>query len=197
MSDVFPFPADASRGRGDLVNVVAARKSLARELVDLVNASGLKLTGITIAELALNHLAARLDEHQRGAALVYMRGRYGQMVVAKDSVLYLSRRLDVSNDDLHDASQQENAVQSLALEMQRSLDYYESQLGQVPPSKIRFVTGNTSLPLKSRFLAKGLQIGRHQSSGLGAPAQTHIAILRIQSNSRQPKATGHLSGQSR
>ena len=169
VSDVFPFPADASRGRGDLVNVVAARKSLARELVDLVNASGLKLTGITIAELALNHLAARLDEHQRGAALVYMRGRYGQMVVAKDSVLYLSRRLDVSNDDLHDASQQENAVQSLALEMQRSLDYYESQLGQVPPSKIRFVTGNTSLPLSSMlgsYLASGVEALEWSDLGL-------------------------------
>lgn len=149
VSDVFPFPQDATRGRGDLVNLVAARKSLVRELVELVDACGLDLVSITIAELALSHLVARLDESQRGAALVHMRGRYGQMVVGKGSTLYLSRRLDVSVDDLHDASQQENAVQSLALEMQRSLDYYESQLGQVPPTKIRFVTRDTSLPLSS------------------------------------------------
>ena len=32
VSDVFAFPEDASRGRGPLVNVVAARKSLVREL---------------------------------------------------------------------------------------------------------------------------------------------------------------------
>ncbi|WP_225315049.1 PilN domain-containing protein [Marinobacter confluentis] len=149
VSDVFPFPEDASRGRGDLVNVVAARKSLVRDLVDLVSACDLELVSIDIAELALSHLVALLDENQRGAALVHMRGRYGQMVVGKGNTLYLSRRLDVSVDDLHDASQQENAVQSLALEMQRSLDYYESQLGQVPPTKIRFVTRDTSLPLSS------------------------------------------------
>lgn len=149
VSDVFPFPEDASRGRGDLVNVVAARKSLVRELVDLVNACGLELVGIDIAELALSHLVALLDKNQRGAALVHMRGRYGQMIVGKGQVLYLSRRLDVSVDDLHDASQQESAVQSLALEMQRSLDYYESQLGQFPPSRIRFVTRDTALPLSS------------------------------------------------
>lgn len=149
VSDVFPFPEDASRGRGDLVNVVAARKSLVRELVDLVAQSGLELVSIDIAELALRHLVARLDESQRGAALVYMRVRYGQMVICKGNVLYLSRRLDVSAEDLHDASQQENAVQSLALEMQRSLDYFESQLGQVPPGIIRFVTRDTSLPLSS------------------------------------------------
>ena len=149
VSAVFPFPEDASRGRGDLVNVVAARKTTLRELIDLVNASGLELVTIDIAELALTHLVSRLDENQRGAALVHMRGRYGQMVVCKGQMLYLSRRLDVSIDDLHDATQQENAVQSLALEMQRSLDYYESQLGQVPPARIRFVTRDTSLPLSS------------------------------------------------
>ena len=149
VSAVFPFPEDASRGRGDLVNVVAARKTTLRELIDLISASGLELVTIDIAELALSHLVSRLDENQRGAALVHMRGRYGQMVVCKGPMLYLSRRLDVSIDDLQDATQQENAVQSLALEMQRSLDYYESQLGQVPPARIRFVTRDTSLPLSS------------------------------------------------
>ena len=169
VSDVFPFPEDASRGRGDLVNVVAARKSLLRELIDLVNASGLELVTIDIAELALTHLVARLDENQRGAALVHMRGRYGQMVVGKGNTLYLSRRLDVSIDDLHDASQQENAIQSLALEMQRSLDYYESQLGQVPPAKIRFVTRDTSLPLPSMlgsYLASGVETLNWNELGL-------------------------------
>lgn len=172
VSDVFPFPQDASRGRGDLVNVVAARKSLVRELVDLVNACGLELVAIDIAELALSHLVARLDENKRGAALVHMRGRYGQMVVGKGSTLYLSRRLDVSVDDLHDASQQENAVQSLALEMQRSLDYYESQLGQVPPAKIRFVTQNTALPLSSMlgsYLASGVEALEWSDLGLEDP----------------------------
>lgn len=149
VSDVFPFPQDASRGRGDLVNVVAARKSLVRELVELVNACDLQLYSIDIAELALRQLVAQLDTNQRGAALVHMRVRFGQMVVCKGDVLYMSRRLDVTADDLQDASRQENAVQSLALEMQRSLDYYESQLGQVPPSIIRFVTRDTSLPLSS------------------------------------------------
>lgn len=36
VTDVFPFPKDASRGRGNLLNVVAARKSLVSELVELV-----------------------------------------------------------------------------------------------------------------------------------------------------------------
>ena len=149
VTDVFPFPEDASRGRGDLVNVVAARKSLISELVALVDACDLKLVSIDIAELALRNLVPRIDPDHRGAALVHMRERFGQMIVCKGETLYLSRRLDVTSDDLRDASRQENAVQSLALEMQRSLDYYESQLGQVPPAVIRLVARDNVMPLSS------------------------------------------------
>jgi len=149
VSDVFPFPQDASRGRGDLVNVVAARKSLVSELVALVEACGLTLVSIDIAELALRNLVPRIDPGNRGAAVVHMRERFGQMIVCKGHTLYLSRRLDVTSDDLRDAARQESAVQSLALEMQRSLDYYESQLGQVPPAVIRLVARDNVMPLSS------------------------------------------------
>ncbi|KMQ73529.1 type IV pilus biogenesis protein PilM [Marinobacter subterrani] len=160
VSDVFPFPRDASRGRGELVNVVAARKSLVSELVALVRKAGLELDRVDIAELALRNLVCRLDEHKRGAALVHLKDNYGQMVICKDDTLYLSRRLDVTSADLRDAGRQESAVQSLALEMQRSLDYYESQLGQVPPATIRLVARDSMLPLASMlssYVAAGVE----------------------------------------
>ena len=149
VSDVFPFPEDAARGRGDLVNVVAVRRTLIADLVALANAADLELQRIDIAELALRRLASRLDDTGRGAALVHLRDRYGHMVICKGDTLYLSRRLDVASDELREVSSQENAVQSLALEMQRSLDYYESQLGQVPPPVINLVARDTMLPLTS------------------------------------------------
>ncbi|MCM0610885.1 biogenesis protein MshI [Marinobacter sediminum] len=160
VSDVFPFPEDASRGRGALVNVVAARKSLVSGLVTLVQEAGLELNQIDIAELALRNLVSRLDKKNRGAALVHLRERYGQMVVCREGTLYLSRRLDVTLEDLRDASRQEGAVQSLALEMQRSLDYYESQLGQVPPAMIHLVARDNILPLASMlssYVAAGVE----------------------------------------
>lgn len=180
VSDVFPFPQDASRGRGELVNVVAARKSLVRELVELVNSCQLELVGIDIGELALRGMIARLDSAGRGAALVHMRARFGQMIVCKGNVLYLSRRLDVTADDLADASRQEQALQSLALEMQRSLDYYESQLGQVPPSIIRFVTRDTSLPLSSMlgsYLAGSVEPLDWSEFGLDDPVDSRCLAV--------------------
>ncbi|WP_296933329.1 biogenesis protein MshI [uncultured Marinobacter sp.] len=171
VSDVFPFPKDASRGRGELVNVVAARKILVSELVRLVQEAGLELERIDIAELALRNLVCRLDENGRGAALVHLKDSYGQMVICKDNTLYLSRRLDVTSEDLRDAARQESAVQSLALEMQRSLDYYESQLGQVPPAMIRLVARDSVLPLASMlssYVAAGIETLDWSSLGLQA-----------------------------
>ncbi len=159
IADVFPFPADAARGRGELVNVVAARKSLLRELVDLLQQSGLKPGRIDIAELALRNLVARLDPDNKGAAIVHLRENYGQMIICRGQTLYLSRRLDVSASGLRDAARQESVVQALALEMQRSLDYYESQMGQVPPAHIRLVARDSALPLAamlSSYLAAGI-----------------------------------------
>jgi len=169
VSDVFAFPADASRGRGPLVNVVAARKPLVRELIDLVSGTGLELERIDIAELALRNLAARLDQSNRGVALVHLRDRYGQMVICQGDTLYLSRRLELSYDDLRDASSQENAVQSLALEIQRSMDYFESQLGQVPPSTIQLVARDSVLPLNSMlssYMAAGIDVPDWSQFGL-------------------------------
>lgn len=169
VSDVFPFPKDASRGRGELVNVVAARRSLVSELIALVQEADLELERIDIAELALRNLVCRLDENRRGAALVHLKDNYGQMVICKDNTLYLSRRLDVTSGDLRDAARQESAVQSLALEMQRSLDYYESQLGQVPPARIRLVARDSVLPLASMlssYVAAGIETLDWSSLGL-------------------------------
>lgn len=179
VSDVFPFPEDASRGRGKLVNVVAARKSLAGELVSLLENCGLTLVAIDIAELALRNLIPRIDPARRGAALVHMRERFGQMIVCKGETLYLSRRLDVTSDDLRDASSQENAVQSLALEMQRSLDYYESQLGQVPPAVIRLVARDSVMPLSSMlasYVAANVETLDWTPFGLDEPLDSRCLV---------------------
>ncbi|KXS49401.1 MAG: hypothetical protein AWU57_5130, partial [Marinobacter sp. T13-3] len=152
-----------------LVNLVAARKSLVQELVALVNNADLKLQQIDIAELALRNFAAGLDAGNVGVAVVHLRDRYGQMVVCRGETLYLSRRLELSYDDLLDASKQEEAVQALALEMQRSMDYFESQLGQAPPAIIRLVARDSVLPLTS-------MLGSYMAAGIDAPDWSAFAL---------------------
>ena len=54
----------------------------------------------------------------------------------KDGNLYLTRRLDADMEGLGDPDRRGATGQQLALEVQRSLDYVESQLGQVPPRRL-------------------------------------------------------------
>ncbi|WP_228151080.1 type IV pilus biogenesis protein PilM [Tamilnaduibacter salinus] len=145
--DVFPFPSDASRGRGELVNVVVARQDRLAGYVSLVHDAGLDLESIDIAHLALRNAAEALDADERGLALVHLREDAGQMVICRGATLYLSRRLDVVADHLSDAARQDDAIQSLALEMQRSLDYFESQLGQAPPRTVVIAGQDPAMPL--------------------------------------------------
>lgn len=145
--DTFPFPDDATRDRGQLINAVCAHQDLIRGHVDLVSEAGLELNRIDVAELALRNLLAYADPEGRGAALLYLSENHGHMVFCRGNMLYMARRIEVSLDQLRDATTQEQAVQALALEMQRSLDYFESQLRQVPPGRIQVAGHPEALPL--------------------------------------------------
>ncbi|XOZ33291.1 hypothetical protein ACMDCT_13935 [Halomonadaceae bacterium KBTZ08] len=145
--DTFPFPEDASRDRGALINAVCAHQDDIQRTVDTVHAAGLELECIDVAELALRNLLARTDEEGRGAAMVYLGEATGYIVFCRGEVLYMARRLDIPQARLRDAATQEQTVQDLALEVQRSLDYYESQLRQIPPSRVQLAGHPESLPL--------------------------------------------------
>jgi len=145
--DTFPFPDDATRDRGQLINAACAHERVVGEFVETIHESGLRLNRIDVAELALRNLIARADPEERGAALLYLSENHGHMVFCRGTTLYMARRIEISLRQLRDATTQEQAVQGLALEMQRSLDYFESQLRQVPPGRIQVTGHPDALPL--------------------------------------------------
>jgi hypothetical protein len=137
VTDVYDFPVDALRGRPEQINVVVCRSALVKESLALVSDSGLELESIDIVDLALCTVARRLsDDEHKSQAILYLRNGAGIMVLVKNGDLYLSRHFDFSIQSLNEPSQQESAIQNLALEIQRSFDYFESQMGQVPPRQI-------------------------------------------------------------
>ncbi|TVP51962.1 MAG: biogenesis protein MshI [Halomonadaceae bacterium] len=145
--DTFPFPVAASRGRGQLLNAVSARKGMVQELIALVKGGQLQLLRIDIAELALRNLLLDRMPANRTNALVYLREQQGVLIIAHGGMLHMARRLDISLEQLRDASTQERAMQSLGLEIQRSMDYFESQLRQVPPRAVHVTGHPQALPL--------------------------------------------------
>lgn len=131
--DVFRLPEDASRGNTPMVYVVVSRRSLIEDIISLLEPAGVKLESIDIIEFALRNLSLLCPDEPRGLAMVQLSSGTGNLNVIRGQQLYLSRRFDIDfNGGLLDPL----PANSLALELQRSLDYYERQMDQEPPSSI-------------------------------------------------------------
>jgi MSHA biogenesis protein MshI len=131
--DVFRLPDDASRGDTPMVYVVVSRRSVLEDIVALLDSAGLKLGSIDIIDLALRNLSLLCPAERSGIAMVQLTSGTGNLNVIRKQQLYLSRRFDIDFDGgLLDPL----PANSLALELQRSLDYYERQMDQESPSSI-------------------------------------------------------------
>jgi MSHA biogenesis protein MshI len=81
--------------------------------------------------------------------------RFVQLVITRQGVMYLTRRIDTARrfPGLNAGSgAQEIDAATLALELQRSLDYYESQYDQTPIGDLVIAPAND----RARHLAEAL-----------------------------------------
>lgn len=111
---------------------VVSKKSVVTALVDLVNQVGLKLSAIDIPELACRNVLDYHEANPSGVALVIMGQQQNKILVIKDGQLYFSRHFGGSHHSSHNSESSSDIV----LELQRSLDYYERQMNQPPPTAI-------------------------------------------------------------
>lgn len=130
--DVFRIPKDANRNGKSMVYVVATPMDKVLSIVEDIKQSGLVLNAIDIEELSLGNLIEQ-KSHERGVAVVHIREGAGMLAIYRGGNLYLSRQFRLEyNGGLLD----EIPSDAFALEVQRSLDYFERQMGQSPPSII-------------------------------------------------------------
>ncbi len=134
--DIFDVPR-GSDSHAPRVYAVAARRSAVGPLAQSLVSAGIKLEYIDIPEFALRNLAALLPEDQGGVATVALDANRGLIAVTRQGNLYLSRRLDYGTQRLLPAqarhaitAENEGAMDTLVIEIQRSLDYYERHFAQ-------------------------------------------------------------------
>ncbi len=184
--DVFDIAGQESRGRQKMMYVVAARVSTVQEHIDLLEGAGAALSVIDIPELALRNIAALLPEGPSGVALLHLSRHGGLLTLSRDGELYLSRNLEVGSEALLSQMQADAGVEhggmaleaqeeegglspgmtrlldSIVLEVQRSLDYYESHFSLPPvgglvltpteepiPGMLGYIAGNLSVPVRT------------------------------------------------
>lgn len=148
-----------------MVYVAAARAAMVAERVALAERADLALEVIDIEELALRNLAAELAEDAVGVAMLHLSGETGHITLTRESTLYLARRLDglsaampVLADDTPSVEHPRvrEWLDVLMVEVQRSLDYYESSFSQAPITHL--VIGPMSRPVEgmARYFADQL-----------------------------------------
>lgn len=131
--DVFEMPAQGRGGINKMMYAVAARAELVREQIDAVEEAGLRLGVVDIAELSLRNVAERLEPAGDGVALLYVSAAHSILLIVRQGVLYMTRRVETGLEMLGSAAgMRSEFVDGLALEMRRSLDYFESHYEQNP-----------------------------------------------------------------
>lgn len=136
--DVFEVPSSKTSGRQSVMYAVVARIRETRQRIDDLVEAGFELSTIDIPEMALRNISSLLPEDVSGVALVHLGPRRGLITITRQSTLYFSRRLDTGTDMLFDFQQDsddltvrsEGWLDSIVIEIQRSLDYYDSHFSQ-------------------------------------------------------------------
>ena len=142
--DYIELPDDAYRGRGKMIYVVVAERTLIDQRVDWLDALGVSAVAIDIPELALLNVTESLCAEEMGTAVLFLEEDRSNLTMLSGSALYLARGLSYSPF---------NQVENTVLDIQRSMDYFESQIGKPPCVRILILplqVGETPLLMELR-----------------------------------------------
>lgn len=153
--DIFHLPKDSSRSGTPMLYVVATASAEIMEIIRLVEDANLTLQYIDVTELALRNLAESVSDDSRGLALVKLQQGRGSLSLLRQGSLYLSRQFELPyNGGLLDDLPEDQLI----LELQRSLDYYERQMGQTPPSTVYLCGENISTDKITESMRQALPV---------------------------------------
>ena len=176
--DAFEIPS-GDGGKLREMYVIAARNEAIRRRADALQTAGINLEIIDIPEMAQRNLAALLPQDAQGVAMLSFGHRGGLLTLSRQGDLYLSRNLDVGLDQLRQGESASGYYDRVVLEVQRSLDYYESHFRQTPvqhlvlvppagqvPGLLEHLRSNLGVTLSAMNLSDLMDIGEVASSNL-------------------------------
>lgn len=178
--DVFDIPEKKEGGRAPLVYVSAAEKNFLKKRIQMLEELGLEIQSIDVAELVLRNVATLLPEDDDGVVLLKLDATQGLMTLTQHSSLYLARNIDTGYSALIApistnkgeaenstglalngiSPEQQRSLDTIVLEVQRSLDYYESHFAKPPINSLVIAPLGHDIPNIVKYLsdALGLQV---------------------------------------
>lgn len=138
--ELLEMPRYANRGHAPIAYAVVSRRDQIVQQIEMMKAADLQMDVIDIPELCMRNVAVLLPQDEFGVAFLHFSDDCGYLTVTHKGVLHMLRRLESGRNALAKASTEAFALQErvagIALEVQRSLDYYESHYDRRPISEI-------------------------------------------------------------
>ncbi len=179
--DAFDVPAPRGANKSNSVYVVAAKNDALNSHSTSLLSAAINLQIIDIMEMAQRNIANLLADNDNGVALLSLQPTSGLITLSKAGELYLSRPLSIGleqvvpaavtkaetpkqdddglpNLDLDLETGNTAAYDHIALELQRSLDYYESNFRQAPIRKLYLAPTIRDLPGFSGYIKDNLNL---------------------------------------
>jgi MSHA biogenesis protein MshI len=127
--DSYPMPPSRKNNQQQ-VGVVAAREAVIRNYVDSIKSSSMLLGALDIHDLVRSNLQLVQHSAEKSLALLTLTASSGLLSIYHDTDLYVSREFMIGIEQLSQVtSEDESVFDALLLELQRSLDYFESFYG--------------------------------------------------------------------
>ncbi|BAU57369.1 MSHA biogenesis protein MshI [Halorhodospira halochloris] len=111
-----------------------ARQERIAAIARTVHGADLELQAVLMRETALSNLAAKMPAAEGGVAIVYVGDNDGVIAICRGSRLGLARRHNTGTEQIAAAHGNDQPLQSIATELQYSLDYHDGQLSSSPTS---------------------------------------------------------------
>jgi MSHA biogenesis protein MshI len=157
--DVFHIPRGNQRQQAKSAYVVAAHRNEVTERIGWMREARLKIRAIDIPELVLSTLLNHVPDTGRSVGFLYFSADIGTIVISSGQELCLARNLPFGTRSLTDeAGHLESTVNAIALEIQRSFDFYERTFAQMPVGSL--------VVAPQQFDADELLTGLHTALGI-------------------------------
>jgi len=152
-------------GRSPFLYVAAAQRSVLDDLAHPFHTAHLKIGSFDIPEMSLRNLVTLLPEDTQGVACLYLLPRRSLLIICHRGELCLARDFNMGWDDLiqdiHqpvDTPQVSSSVDQMTLEIQRSLDYYNSSFSMPPVGNLVVMPPQKMVPGLCSLLEEGLGV---------------------------------------
>jgi MSHA biogenesis protein MshI len=137
--ELLEMPRHANPGSAPVAYAVVTRRANVLREIEVMEQADLSLDVIDIPELCIRNIAVELPQDADGVAFLHFTEDCGYLTITRKGVLHLMRRLDTGRRDLRASGDEfslQERIAGISLEVQRSLDYYESHYDCRPVTEI-------------------------------------------------------------